>query len=107
MYAQVTLLMEMLNLEPWSYYPLTLQFLSTAHEPLRKGLPVPPQHIRIDFAPMDVSASLFALVLQISLTRLEIAQFSTKLATASESYHPGILQSRMKIEQMSLQGMCR
>ena len=53
---QVTLLMEMLNLGPWSFYPLTLQFLSTAHEPLRKGLPVPPPHMRVDFAPMEVSA---------------------------------------------------
>ncbi|KAK9821528.1 hypothetical protein WJX74_007267 [Apatococcus lobatus] len=51
--GKVILLMEMLNLEPWKFFPLTLQFLSTAHEPLRKGLPVPPQHMRIDFAPME------------------------------------------------------
>ena len=55
---QVALLMEMLNLEPWSFFPLTLQFLSTVHEPLRKGLPIPPEHIRVDFAPVDVRSLL-------------------------------------------------
>lgn len=75
--------MEMLNLEPWSYYPLTLQFLSTAHEPLRKGLSVPPQHIRIDFAPMDVSLRfmLFCRDVQISLW-LGFLSLHVKLAPA-------------------------
>ncbi|EFN53098.1 hypothetical protein CHLNCDRAFT_26241, partial [Chlorella variabilis] len=43
----VLLLMEMLRAEPWCYYPLTLQFLSSQHSALRGKCPPPPEHMQL------------------------------------------------------------
>lgn len=51
---QVLLLMEMLRAEPWCYYPLTLQFLSSTHAALRGRCPPPPEHMRVLVAPLEV-----------------------------------------------------
>ena len=48
------LLMEMLRAEPWCYYPLTLQFLSSQHAALRGRMAQPPEHMRVLVAPMEV-----------------------------------------------------
>jgi hypothetical protein len=56
LWAQVLLLMEMLNAEPWRYYPLTLQFLSSRVSAERGRCPPPPSHMRVLVAPMEVRA---------------------------------------------------
>lgn len=45
--------MEMLRAEPWCYYPLTLQFLSSQHSALRGRCPPPPPHVAVLVAPLD------------------------------------------------------
>jgi hypothetical protein len=52
-WLQVLLLFEMLNAEPWCYYPLTLQFLSSQHSALRGRCPPPPAHMSVLVAPLD------------------------------------------------------
>lgn len=54
--SQVLLLMEMLNTEPWRYYPLTLQFLSSRVSAERGRCPPPPAHMRVLVAPLEVRA---------------------------------------------------
>lgn len=49
--------MEMLRAEPWCYYPLTLQFLSSTHAALRGRCPPPPEHMRVLVAPLEVGAA--------------------------------------------------
>lgn len=49
--------MEMLRAEPWCYYPLTLQFLSSTHSALRGKCAPPPQHMPVLVAPLEVSAT--------------------------------------------------
>jgi hypothetical protein len=51
---QVRLLMEMLNCPPWSYYPLTLQILSSEYLPLRAKCPDPPSHMAVNVVPLEV-----------------------------------------------------
>ena len=46
--------MEMLRAEPWCYYPLTLQFLSSQHSALRGKCPPPPEHMQVLVAPLEV-----------------------------------------------------
>eukprot|EP00884_Botryococcus_braunii_P015293 jgi/Botrbrau1/2447/Bobra.0226s0006.1 len=50
---QVRLVMEMLNLEPWSMFPLKLQLLSSAFNSLRAGCPELPAHMQFLIAPME------------------------------------------------------
>lgn len=57
---QVLLLLEMLRAEPWCFYPLTLQFLSSQHSALRGKCPPPPEHMQVLVAPMEVRLSLRA-----------------------------------------------
>lgn len=52
--AQVRLLMEMLNLDPWCMFPLKLQLLSSAFNPLRAGCPDLPPHMQVLIAPLEV-----------------------------------------------------
>uniref|UniRef100_A0A1D2A861 Structure-specific endonuclease subunit SLX1 homolog n=1 Tax=Auxenochlorella protothecoides TaxID=3075 RepID=A0A1D2A861_AUXPR len=51
--GKVRLLHEMLNLEPWRYFPLSLHILSSAHAPLRAQCPPLPAHIAVTFAPLE------------------------------------------------------
>jgi hypothetical protein len=65
--------MEMLRAEPWRYYPLTLQFLSSRHAALRGRCPPPPPHMRVLVAPLEVGCYEFnhlAAPLPPSLLRL-------------------------------------
>ncbi|KAL3161568.1 hypothetical protein ABBQ32_010433 [Trebouxia sp. C0010 RCD-2024] len=52
--GKVRLLFEMLNLDPWCYYPLQVQILSSSYTSLRtnKCLP-PPPHVTVSTAPME------------------------------------------------------
>ncbi len=52
--AQVRLLFEMLNLDPWCYYPLTVQMLSSSYTNLRAKCIAPPAHVAVTTAPMEV-----------------------------------------------------
>lgn len=54
--GKVRLLHEMLNLEPWRYFPLSLHILSSAHAPLRAQCPPLPAHIAVTFAPLEVGS---------------------------------------------------
>jgi len=56
--VQIRLLMEMVNVPPWSYYPLTLQILSSEYLPLRLKCPDPPSHIAVNVAPLEVPPPL-------------------------------------------------
>ena len=52
---QVRLLFEMLNLDPWCYYPLQVQILSSAYTSLRTAkCLLPPPHITVSTAPVEV-----------------------------------------------------
>ncbi|PRW45693.1 Structure-specific endonuclease subunit SLX1 [Chlorella sorokiniana] len=51
--GKVLLLMEMLRGEPWCYYPLTLQFLSSTYSALRGRCPPPPAHMQVLVAPLE------------------------------------------------------
>ncbi|KAI3424846.1 hypothetical protein D9Q98_008232 [Chlorella vulgaris] len=51
--GKVLLLLEMLRAEPWCFYPLTLQFLSSQHSALRGKCPPPPEHMQVLVAPME------------------------------------------------------
>ena len=56
MCLQVRLLMEMLNADPWRYFPLTLHFTSSQHVALAAGcLPLPP-HMHTSVGDVLVSA---------------------------------------------------
>ncbi|KAL0050847.1 hypothetical protein WJX82_008369 [Trebouxia sp. C0006] len=52
--GKVRLLFEMLNLDPWCYYPLTVQLLSTSYAPLRNKCLQPPAHVAVTIAPMEM-----------------------------------------------------
>lgn len=54
LHLQVRLLFEMLNVDPWCYYPLTVQLLSTSYAPLRNKCLQPPAHVAVTIAPMEV-----------------------------------------------------
>ena len=54
MLVQVFLLMEILNTEPWCYFPLTLQILSSAYAPLQAGARAMPPHMTVTVAPLEV-----------------------------------------------------
>jgi len=56
---QLRLLMLLLGSEQWRYFPLTLQFLSSEFAPLLHGLPLPPPHVCITFAPPEVPTCCF------------------------------------------------
>ena len=47
-------MLEMLRVEPWLRFPLTLQFTSSGHSALRIGAPPPPPHVAVLVAPLDV-----------------------------------------------------
>lgn len=51
---QVRLLFEMLNLNPWCYYPLTVQLLSSSYTALRAKCVPGPLHMAVTTAPMEV-----------------------------------------------------
>ncbi len=51
---QVLLLHAMLNLEPWKYYPLTLQVLDSKYTTLTRGCAALPPHMQLVIAPMEV-----------------------------------------------------
>ena len=51
--AQVRLLHEMLNLEPWCYFPLTQHFSSSQHQALAAGCPALPGHMTTSVAPLQ------------------------------------------------------
>ena len=53
--GQVRLLLEMLRVEPWLRFPLTLQFTSSGHSALRNGAPPPPPHVAVLVAPLEVT----------------------------------------------------
>ena len=55
--GKVALLMEMLNAEPWRYYPLSVQFLSSALAAERGQCAAPPAHMQVTVAPMEVRAA--------------------------------------------------
>ncbi|GAB4821466.1 hypothetical protein N2152v2_008512 [Parachlorella kessleri] len=50
---QVLLLMEMLNTEPWCYFPLTIHFLSSRVSAERGRCPPPPAHVAVLVSPME------------------------------------------------------
>lgn len=50
---QIALMLEMLHLEPFVFYPLTLHFLSSAFSALRGGLRPPPLHVAVEVAPLE------------------------------------------------------
>ncbi|KAL0020174.1 hypothetical protein WJX79_002771 [Trebouxia sp. C0005] len=52
--GKVRLLFEMLSLDPWCYYPLTVQLLSTSYAPLRNKCLQPPAHVAVTVAPMEM-----------------------------------------------------
>ncbi|KAL0032103.1 hypothetical protein WJX77_005130 [Trebouxia sp. C0004] len=52
--GKARLLFEMLNLDPWCYYPLTVQLLSTSYAPLRNKCLQPPAHVAVTIAPMEM-----------------------------------------------------
>lgn len=49
-------MLEMLRVEPWLRFPLTLQFTSSGHSALRNGAPPPPPHVAVLVAPLEVTA---------------------------------------------------
>ena len=51
---QVRLLTEMLNIDPWRYFPLTLHFTSSEHAALAAGCLPLPSHMSRSVAPMEV-----------------------------------------------------
>lgn len=51
--GKIAVLMEVLNAQPWCYYPLTLQFLSSEWAAQRGALRVPPPHMEVTVAPLD------------------------------------------------------
>lgn len=55
---QIRLLMEMLRAEPWCYFPLTVQFLSSRVSAERGRCPAPPPHMPVLVAPLEVSRSV-------------------------------------------------
>jgi len=50
--------LEMLRVEPWLRFPLTLNFTSSAHSALRLGAPPPPPHVAVLTAPLEVGLPL-------------------------------------------------
>ena len=48
-------MLEMLHVEPWLLFPLTLQFTSSGHSALRNGAPPPPPHVAVLVAPLEVA----------------------------------------------------
>ena len=58
----------MLSLDPWCYYPLTVQMLSTSYTPLRAKCIAPPPHVVVTTAPIEVLPS-FTCSLPRSLVR--------------------------------------
>lgn len=46
-------MLAMLHVEPFCYYHLTLQFLSSKYTAARTGMPQPPPHMHVDVAPLD------------------------------------------------------
>ena len=53
---QVRLLFEMLNLDPWCYYPLQVQILSSTYTSLRTNKCLaPPPHVTVSTSPMEVN----------------------------------------------------
>eukprot|EP00873_Tetraselmis_striata_P019432 jgi/Tetstr1/439696/TSEL_028115.t1 len=51
--GKIALMLEMLHLEPFVFYPLTLHFLSSAFSALRGGLRPPPLHVAVEVAPLE------------------------------------------------------
>lgn len=51
-------MLEMLRVEPWLRFPLTLNFTSSAHSALRLGAPPPPPHVAVLTAPLEVGLPL-------------------------------------------------
>lgn len=47
-------MLEMLHAEPFCYYNLTLQFLSSKYSSLRMGVKSPPPHMSVIVAPMEM-----------------------------------------------------
>lgn len=54
-FVQVRLMMEMLNVKPWCFFPLTLQILSSEYEGFQAKGPPLPSHIQVTTAPLEVS----------------------------------------------------
>lgn len=53
---QMKLLFAMLNEQPWCFFPLTVQLLSSEWLPLQAKCLQPPAHVRVDAAAMEVSS---------------------------------------------------
>ena len=70
---QVLLLMEMLNTEPWCYFPLTLQFLSSRVSAERGRCPPPPPHVAVLVAPLEVRDPV-ALDLACAVLKAEVVK---------------------------------
>ena len=60
---QVRLLMEMLNADPWRYFPLTLHFTSSQHVALGAGCLPLPAHMSTSVGPLLVSNWLLVCIL--------------------------------------------
>ena len=56
--GKIAVLMEMLRVEPWRYYPLTVQFLSSEWAAQRGRCAQPPAHMPVCVAPLEVGAGL-------------------------------------------------
>ena len=56
-WAQVRLLTEMLNLDPWRYFPLQLHVTSSEHLALLAGCAPLPSHMSRSVAPLEVCST--------------------------------------------------
>eukprot|EP00891_Asterochloris_glomerata_P008697 jgi/Astpho2/8697/Aster-05265 len=54
--GKMKLLFAMLNEQPWCFFPLTVQLLSSEWLPLQAKCLQPPAHVRVDAAAMEVSS---------------------------------------------------
>jgi hypothetical protein len=60
--GKVAVLMELLNSDPWKYFPLSVQFLTSEFAAMRGQVGEPPTHMDVIVAPIEVSFMRFIVM---------------------------------------------